>query len=199
MRAFALACALLAGSAQAALEVRDLDPETPGHEAVYDTVTGFTWLADPMASGAVTFAEAAAFAQGLTVGGFTGWRMADGSADVRTLHSPWVDGVGLDSPLWKVNPFGLSFWTFESQTSSDGRVSHFDMVYYSEYTDSGSPFFCCSYGWAVYEGDFLAEALAQASHAPEPSTYALLLLGLAAIACRRPCPWRRSASLQTGR
>ncbi|CAG0957731.1 hypothetical protein GEOBC_00551 [Geobacteraceae bacterium] len=193
MRAIALTCALLASvPAYATLEGRDLDTSIPGHEAVYDTARNVTWLADPTASGRVTFADGQAFAENLTIGGFTGWRMADGRGEISNLYFDWMaagyaqrgdefpynrEGIdaGLDSRLFKVKPFGPSFWTFETQQVGD-QVWHYDIVFFYEFIDSGTSSYCCHLGWAVHDGD-----IGIAVQVPEPATYVLTLVGLLAV------------------
>ena len=46
-----------------------------GGEAVYDTDRDITWLANANANGQMTWATANAWAAGLNVGGYTGWRL----------------------------------------------------------------------------------------------------------------------------
>ena len=60
---------LTATGAQAALQTR------LGGLAVYDTDLNLTWLANANVNGFVNLAQANAWASGLTVGGFSGWRL----------------------------------------------------------------------------------------------------------------------------
>lgn len=48
-----------------------------GGLAYYDDVNNLTWLADANANGAMTWADANAWAAGLNVAGVTGWRLPD--------------------------------------------------------------------------------------------------------------------------
>ena len=68
----------MAGSADAALVGRLA--ATPGgtdYQAYYDTEADLTWLADANANGFMTWADANAWAAGLTIGGVGGWRLPD--------------------------------------------------------------------------------------------------------------------------
>ena len=60
---------LTATGAQAALQTR------LGGLAVYDTDLNITWLADANANGQMDWSQANTWALGLTVGGFSGWRL----------------------------------------------------------------------------------------------------------------------------
>lgn len=60
---------LTATGAHAALQSR------LGGLAVYDTDLNITWLADANANGLMTWSQATTWAAGLTVGGFSGWRL----------------------------------------------------------------------------------------------------------------------------
>lgn len=92
MKAFTIAAHLLAVSAlslsftsQAALVGRDLDGNLATFEAYYDTDQDITWLADANyaktsgydADGKMLWANANTWANGLTLGGYTDWRLAD--------------------------------------------------------------------------------------------------------------------------
>lgn len=65
----ALCAVLSASGVNAALESR------LGGLAVYDTDLDITWLANAQASGMVNWFQANVWATGLTVGGFSGWRL----------------------------------------------------------------------------------------------------------------------------
>ena len=64
-----LAGLALSGAANAALQTR------LGGQAVYDTDLNITWLANADANGPMNWSQANAWAAGLTVGGFGGWRL----------------------------------------------------------------------------------------------------------------------------
>ena len=66
---FLLAGMGLASTAEASLVTR------LGGLAVYDTDFNITWLANANANGQMTWATANAWAAGLNVGGYTGWRL----------------------------------------------------------------------------------------------------------------------------
>jgi hypothetical protein len=203
------------GTWETTLQGRDLDGNTAnGFEAYYDTALNITWLADPGAGGGGWYA-AKAWAANLNVNGITGWRLPDvkpvngvsfnysssldGSTDLgfgitstqselahmyyvtlgnKAYYSP--DGneqpgggltntgpfsnYGAASDFW----FGVGFqspsccaWVFVTNT---GRQ------YYNG-TDHGL------YAWAVHSGDVAA--------VPEPQTYAMALVGLAALLVTR--------------
>ncbi|OIP66619.1 MAG: hypothetical protein COT35_01095 [Nitrospirae bacterium CG08_land_8_20_14_0_20_52_24] len=59
----------VSGAANAALVSR------LGGLAVYDTDLNITWLANANANGFMDWSQANAWASGLTVGGFSGWRL----------------------------------------------------------------------------------------------------------------------------
>lgn len=204
MRAIALVCALLAGPAQAALEARDLDPNTPGHEAVYDTTQGITWLAD--AGAAVgSWNGVHSFAASLSVGGVTGWRIAQGT-ELYGLYNQWTAaGTAIYGSLgWLTGPVdrvdaGLESFLFTNAgigiywASRDGVLPQTPYVPWLEFerfrTDGG---FCpgldsCDYrGWVVRTGDVSPAAVASAVVSiPEPSTSAAIAIGLLLLALSR--------------
>lgn len=70
----------LAGGAQAALVGRDINGNAvAGNDAssvfLYDTTLNVTWLRDANANGQMNWTQANAWAAGLTVGGYSGWRL----------------------------------------------------------------------------------------------------------------------------
>lgn len=61
--------------ASAALIARNLDTNNTTAEAYYDTALGITWLKDANVNGLMTWTNANAWAAGLTLGGYTNWRL----------------------------------------------------------------------------------------------------------------------------
>ena len=68
------AAMLLAGAAQAALVARDLNGDTVT-DAFYDTDLNITWLSDANVNGAMNWDTAVAWAEGLSFGGYSDWRL----------------------------------------------------------------------------------------------------------------------------
>jgi hypothetical protein len=213
LKRLALSALLCAGSAHA-LEARDLDPNTPGHEAVYDSARDITWLAD--AGPTVTWYEAETFASSLTLGGFTGWRMAL-SGELNALFGDWYGAgitefgaeflfngalnpdAGIGSTLF-TNAGEREYWAGEANLAGDPRFA-LVMTFHRTLKDGGRcpKDSCLSLGWAVHDGDLRASA-ARVSPAPEPETYALMLAGIAMLAWRRHCsPAPMSGPAPSGR
>jgi len=64
------------GTWETTLQGRDLDGDITTFEAYYDTVLDITWLADANAAGiTMNWADANAWAAGLNINGYTGWRL----------------------------------------------------------------------------------------------------------------------------
>jgi len=100
------------GTWETTLQGRDLDGNAATFEAYYDTTLDITWLADANAAGTtMTWAAANAWAAGLTLGGFTDWRLPtntpingssyqtnftnNATSDLGYADSAgWVDGSG---------------------------------------------------------------------------------------------------------
>ncbi len=188
MRVFLVGLLFAACGAQAALQPRDLDSAAAGFEAVYDSDRNITWLADPHASGMLSWTESAAFAGGLSVGAHTGWRLARGS-ELVNLWQDWQTAsiaefgadfffdetksadAGMGSTLFTAFPMG-EVWDLDADADY-AFVWVFDRLWTDQGpTDKDS---YRAYGWAVHDGDLAPSAV------PEPTTYALMLAGLLAV------------------
>lgn len=189
MRLLLASLVLCTCTAHAALQPRDIDPTATGFEGVYDSVRKVTWLADPQASGMLTWLQAAHFVDGYALGGHTGWRMASG-AELVTLWHEWQDA--------SIAQFGGAFFTDETTSADAGMGSRFftgfpqGQIWDSEatadeafvwtfgrhWTDMGptSKDSYQAFGWVVHDGDLAVSAV------PEPQAWVLMLAGLAAVA-----------------
>ena len=76
------------GTWETTLQGRDLDGNNLTAEAYYDTVLDITWVADANINGEMDWFAANAWAAGLDINGFTGWRLP--------IISP-VNGVSLNT------------------------------------------------------------------------------------------------------
>lgn len=194
------ALALVAGAAQAQLAARDLNGDGLT-DAYFDSAQNITWLADASAGGYLTRSDAMTWVASLQVGSVTGWRLPNSFvADVRTCPdspSPWCGGrlenemsrlfqnLGGAAPF--VNVIGQPYVTgdtFYLTAGSDAQFfSYFNPAsggigYSSQFT--GTP----GGVWAVHDGD--VGSIASASPVPEPSTVALMALGLLLLLHHRP-------------
>lgn len=196
-----LACAAHAvPTQQTSLQPRDLDPNRPGHEAVYDQARNITWLADAQASPLATWNEVHSWALALNIGGVSGWRLATvhelfglwqewWGAGVSAYGGDWLSGfslnvdVGLGSVLFTNARDGQ--WWDGTPTEPGGLVEVFDFDHRGTDSSGGCGAERCSArGWAVHSGDVAA---AVTPEVPEPSAALLLGGGLALLAaCRRP-------------
>lgn len=214
MRALLLSV-LFVGSAHAAipgLEARDLDGDgTP--DAYYEAAQDLTWLGDLRASGRLMlFPEAQTWVDGLTLGGYDDWRLPH--ATYLTDPNCYLD---------QINPCGYVAAPEDSELAHLFSVTlqrdqaeppqhPFQNWYRAIWTDAepglvfmggrliAHPHWDTNYrlaAWAVRDGDVQQQAFARAiaSPAPEPSTYALMLLGLGLLAYRRIWPMPKPARM----
>lgn len=190
------------GTWETTLQARDLNSDGTV-DAWYDTTRNVSWLADAGAitgtvyddgfdssDGRATFASAQAWLAGLDVFGVTGWRMP--GSDLVTLYADTLGNAVPPIPNmagWRntglfenVVNSGFSGWYWRGDTpyavSPDPNVPLMTRVLAADHL--GAPFYevatTGSYRvWAVHDGDIAAPI-------PEPSTYALMLAGLAGLA-----------------
>ena len=161
---FAAAVAALVvslGSAQAAVIDR-------GNGTVYDSTSNLTWLQDWNVNGLQNWQTASAWAEGLTFAGSSEWVLP--STDAYGSLVAQVGNLSISSHFTNVQSGGF-YWT--SKVESPGYPAAW--VYRADYLTFYLPPQSSLYGAvAVHAGDVPA--------VPEPQTYAMLLVGLCALA-----------------
>jgi len=186
------------GAEQTNLQARDLDLSLPGHEAVYDQARNITWLADPAASGFVTYRAATAWAEALTVGSHSDWRISDGVELLRLwedwraaslaefgdefftdpstssdagIRSSLFTSDGMRNQYWDraTDGFWVALWSFERHWSDQG------VLWIDTPNQSGA-------AWAIHPGDI---GVAITPEVPEPHVFVGLAVGLAALTLLR--------------
>lgn len=188
------------GTWETTLFARDINGDSVV-DAYYDSVQNITWLADANAGagsvfddgyaaddGRMTWSNANAWAQGLDVHGVTGWRLPQfvvaGSSELSRMYfdtlgnAPFPPTSASDPPPGWTNTAlfsNLTSWYWLSDAgSSPGQHRVWVVDYISTY-HSQEPDTSNYRGWAVRDGDVPVVAV------PEPETYVLMLLGLAAL------------------
>lgn len=202
------------GTWETTLQGRDLDGNlSNGFEAYYDTVLDVTWLANAGIA-KLTWNDAQSLVQNLNVNGVTGWRLPnvtpikDSGFDYGSSFNGSTDfGYNITSPRNELAhmfyvTLGNKAWRDTSGAvqaghglTNTGPFSNLGNGYWSGvgfginhpdkwlafYTSDGAQSFngggSTEAVWAVHAGDVAA--------VPEPQTYALWLLGLAALAVAR--------------
>jgi hypothetical protein len=196
-----IGAALLAGSAQATLIDR-------GGGLIYDDVLNVTWLQDANyaqtsgydADGVMTWDNAMIWASQLLYGGFDDWRLPKTIQPDSSCSHQYAGDLGYFSGctaselghLFNVDLGGNSgdsiltthnanlskfdnvhanfYWSETEYPNQVNQAWNFNMGSGYQYADyKFDPF---RYSWAVRDGDVADAAI------PEPSTYALLLIGL---------------------
>ena len=178
-------------------------------DAYYDAVNNNTWLANAKAikgtsfddgfdlnDGKASYANAKAWLAGLDVYGVTGWRFAGG--DLATMYSSILGNSSVPGspttgwtntgPFLNVPDFAESGWywlgvdPFQDDPFAEPGSPLKSKILAAD--SLGAPIYTVSvkaqYGaWAVKTGDVPVAAI------PEPTTWALMLLGVAALVGRR--------------
>lgn len=184
----ALGALAVMSSANAQLQARD-------GGMVYDPENNVTWLADMTGSGRVSWAESVAWADGLTFGGYSDWRLpsvgAGPVADDNELHHLFTVDLGYDARLDR-RTFAGATTTQQAAASlfTNVQTSHWYSLDGGRIGSSETAYAFLSYGmdhiiWspgspillyaiALRDGDVAS----QVTPVPEPSTYALMLAGL---------------------
>lgn len=184
----AAAAAPLAGTAQAALQDRDLDGNG-ATDAFYDTDLNMTWLRDANVNGQMHLQAALDWAGNFSFGAYGDWRLPTNSvrdcyisASCRSeMGHPWYDELG--NPAGALTNTGnfqnllpAIYWTGPGlyNGASPYSADDFDQAT-GLHGWSGQASLLCA--MAVRDGDVPA--------IPEPGTYALMLIGLGVLASAR--------------
>jgi len=209
-----LACVL---PAQAALEARDIG-NTGATNAFYDTTLNVTWL--DMASGALNWTDANAWASSLNVGGVTGWRLPTMTvANPNTnISSNGTSDYGYNVPGSSSEMASLFYNTLGNKayfntsgaaqagyglTNAGGFQNMQPNGYWlgTEFAPNNTAwYFNTGIGtqFAAYKSDQLYALAVRTGDVmapvPEPETYAMLLLGLGVVGA---ISRRRSRAAQT--
>lgn len=184
----------LSGTAQAALQGRDLNGSLGSFEAYYDTALDITWLADANVNGQMNWADANAWAASLSIADnvnnitYDNWRLPT----VTDTGHPDCDNVYNITPTCTVNMAtgemadldtsvftnlqGDGYW---SATEYEPPNDFAWVVYFSHDTQGAYDKVNNFFALAVSPGDVVA--------VPEADTWAMLLagLGLVGFAARR--------------
>ena len=190
--ALTVAALLQAGSALAALELRDINGNataiTADAEFAYDTVLDATWYLTGNNTG-LTWDDAKSWAAGLTVGTFSGWSLpaadpACGGFSYNCTNSQMGElyytalGIAAGGPLSNTGPFknlqSHYYWSGTETPFAPFSAWYFFTGY--GYQDT-NPKSTGLYALAVLPGDVAA--------VPEPGMVALLLSGLAGVLVMR--------------
>ena len=185
--ALVVAAFALSGAAHAALQDRDLNGDTVV-DAFYDTDLNITWRRNANLNGLMTWANAVNWAQNMTFGGYTDWRLPT-SDDTCPPADPQYNCTGSEmGHLWYVelgNVAGdltpnvgdfarmqlYAYWSGTVYAPDTSQAWGFNI-------DQGDQFFGgkgnALFAMAVRPGDVTAAV-------PEPGTYALMLAGLGAL------------------
>ena len=172
---------LIAGTAQAALQDRDLDGNSVV-DAFYDTDLDITWLRDADVNGTMTWDTAVAWADGFSFAGYDDWRlpMGDGCrgyCSSSEMGHLWYVGLGNSAgSMTNTGDFqNLHSSNYWSGTGFDAyEAVRFNANFGDQYASPKSGAF---YAMAVRAGDVPA--------IPEPQTYALMSAGLGILTLAR--------------
>ena len=174
---------LIAGTAQAALQDRDLDGDSVV-DAFYDTDLDITWLRNANVNGTMNWDTAVAWADSFSFGGYDDWRLPTsdqctnyciGSEMGHLWYIELGNADGLPSNTGNFQNLQLErYWSGTEAESYPDQAMAFSMGGGIQYTSLKHDAY---YALAVRPGDVAA--------VPEPGTYALMLTGLAALAMAR--------------
>ncbi|MFN0182892.1 MAG: PEP-CTERM sorting domain-containing protein [Aquabacterium sp.] len=201
LRSLALAASLAAGplSAQAALIDR-------GGGMIYDTTLNLTWLADwnyaktsgYHADGAMNWASANDWANNLVYGGYDDWRLPSAlNADASGPCGPAFGCDGSEMGHMFYNNWGVTAGFDFFTGSNAANLAMFKNIqagpywYGTEYApDRDSAWFfytASSGGFQTYVPKWVPifAVAVRVGEVPEPQTYALMLIGLGALALAR--------------
>jgi len=152
------------GTWETTLLARDFDGVTSTIEGYYDTVLDITWLADANTNGQMNWADATAWAAGLTVGGVGGWRLptseeslCSGYNCTSELDSLFISTLGNTSGgfINNTGPFAnVQAFYYWSSTEYAPDITRYALSYYFRDGNQGIQLKTGDfYAWAVHSGD----------------------------------------------
>ena len=179
--ALAAAAALLAGTAQAALQNRDLNGDGQT-DAFYDTDLNITWLRDADVNGLKQWGAAVTWADTFSFGGYTDWRLPTSDtcqnlncAGSEMGHLWYVELGNTAGALTNTGNFqnfqSYAYWSGTEVSGVAQNAYYFYNAIGGQYGHNETDDF---YAMAVRDGDVTTAV-------PEPETYVLMLGGLAAM------------------
>ena len=191
--ALTVAALLQAGSALAALELRDINGNataiTADAEFAYDTVLDATWYLTANNTG-LNWNDAKSWAAGLTVGTFSGWSLPASdetcsgyNCTASQMGELYYTALGnfAGGPLSNTGPFNnlqsYVYWSGTEDAPTPSRAWAFFTSDGSQGVGNKASVQNVLYALAIRPGDVAA--------VPEPGTVALLLSGLASVMVMR--------------